>query len=94
MQKEYEQIIRTPFVFRQVKPALWKAPLAGDFCFFKQYPSFQASTAAFIHSGIDIHSASNAALIHSGIDIHSATTAMLIYSAYVIRCLPRLLFVC
>ena len=27
MQKEYEQIIRTPFVFRQVKPALWKAPL-------------------------------------------------------------------
>ena len=88
MQKEYEQIIRTPFVFRQVKPALWKAPLAGDFCFFKQYPSFQASTAAFIHS------ASNAALIHSGIDIHSATTAMLIYSAYVIRCLPRLLFVC
>ena len=27
MLKEYEQIIRTPFVFRQVKPALWKAPL-------------------------------------------------------------------
>lgn len=79
MQKEYEQIIRTPFVFRQVKPALWKAPLAGDFCFFMRYASFQASTTAFIHSGIDIH---------------SATTAMLIYSASVIRCLPRLLFVC
>ena len=33
MQKEYEQIIRTPFVFRQVKPALWKAPLLGAFLF-------------------------------------------------------------
>ena len=26
-QKEYEQNAHTPFVFRQVKPALWKAPL-------------------------------------------------------------------
>ena len=26
-EKEYEQIVRTPFVLRQVKPALWKAPL-------------------------------------------------------------------
>lgn len=39
MQKEYEQIIRTPFVFRQVKPALWKAPLRvafldSGFCYF------------------------------------------------------------
>ena len=25
-EKEYEQIVRTPFVFRQVEPALWKAP--------------------------------------------------------------------
>ena len=31
MQKEYEQIIRTPFVFQQVKPALWKAPLLRPF---------------------------------------------------------------
>ena len=31
-QKEYEQNAHTPFVFRQVKPALWKAPLRK--CFF------------------------------------------------------------
>ena len=30
-QKEYEQNAHTPFVFRQVKPALWKAPLAALF---------------------------------------------------------------
>jgi len=30
-QKEYEQIVRTPFVFRQIKPALWKAPLRRVF---------------------------------------------------------------
>ena len=30
-EKEYEQNARTPFVFRQVKPALWKTPLGGFF---------------------------------------------------------------
>jgi hypothetical protein len=34
MQKEYEQIIRTPFVFQQAKPALWKAPLLQSFLLF------------------------------------------------------------
>jgi len=29
-EKEYEQIARTPFVFRQVKPALWKAPIGAS----------------------------------------------------------------
>ena len=27
IEKEYEQIVRTPFVFQQAKPALWKALL-------------------------------------------------------------------
>ena len=44
MLKEYEQIIRTPFVFRQIKPALWKAPLAGAFLF----PTANAAFAAFL----------------------------------------------
>ena len=33
IEKEYEQIVRTPFVFQQAKPALWKAPLAVSFLF-------------------------------------------------------------
>ena len=32
MKKEYEQSSVLLFVFRQVKPALWKAPLARGFC--------------------------------------------------------------
>jgi len=31
-EKEYEQIVRTPFVFQQAKPALWKTPLFILFC--------------------------------------------------------------
>lgn len=75
----YNSIILTDYKSQRERTSLRSLSLAGDFCFFMRYASFQASTAAFIHSGIDIH---------------SATTAMLIYSAYVIRCLPRLLFVC
>ena len=44
MQKEYEQIIRTPFVFRQVKPALWKAPLRVAFLIL--FISMQCTSAA------------------------------------------------
>ena len=32
-EKEYEQIVSTPFAFRQVKPALWKTPLRCLFSF-------------------------------------------------------------
>ena len=31
IEKEYEQIVRTPFVFQQAKPALWKTPLGRAF---------------------------------------------------------------
>ena len=36
-QKEYEQNAHTPFVYRQVKPALWKAPILPPLflCFAK-----------------------------------------------------------
>ena len=49
-QKEYEQNAHTPFVFRQVKPALWKAPLRCFFPFLKlrhrsQSPSSSNSAA-------------------------------------------------
>ena len=36
-QKEYEQNAHTPFVFRQVKSALWKAPLGVLFCLANNY---------------------------------------------------------
>ena len=38
MKKEYEQSSVLLFVFRQVKPALWKAPLTKCFLFWRCHP--------------------------------------------------------
>ena len=53
MQKEYEQIIRTPFVFRQVKPALWKAPLVLPF--FVDLGKFLLFIEIFAHIKVFAH---------------------------------------
>ena len=46
-QKEYEQNAHTPFVFRQVKPALWKASLRMHFLFFIEFSNLSLHFPCF-----------------------------------------------